>query len=90
MEIFCQKLKKNAAPLPKAPVKGELGERILLNISKEAWISWLQHQTMLINENALNMGKSSDRDFLLVECEKFFFEEGSELPEGYTAPIKNT
>jgi len=35
--VFCQKLQKEAAPMGFAPVPGELGQRILDNISNEAW-----------------------------------------------------
>ncbi len=34
---------------------GELGKRIYNEISKEAWAQWQHKQTMLINEQKLNM-----------------------------------
>ena len=59
--VFCQKLQKEAAPMSFAPVPGELGQRILENISQEAWQQWIKHQTMLINEKHLNMMASAQR-----------------------------
>ncbi|MBV1951715.1 MAG: Fe(2+)-trafficking protein, partial [Cycloclasticus sp.] len=39
--MYCQKLKREADALEKSPFPGEIGERILKNISKEAWQMWL-------------------------------------------------
>lgn len=85
-EIFCYKLKKQAAGLAYVPFPGELGQRIYQEISQEAWQLWLQQQTMLINEYRLNMTESSARSFLTAEMEKFFFGGGSDKPLGYKAP----
>ena len=47
--VHCVRLKRDAEGLDRAPYPGELGQRILANVSKEAWQEWLRHQTMLIN-----------------------------------------
>ena len=81
--IFCTKLNKEAPGLDCAPVPGILGEKIYANISREAWQNWVNHQTMLINENRLNLMNPQSRIFLYAEMEKFLFGEGSATPEGY-------
>ena len=81
--VHCIKLGKDAEGLENAPVPGELGEKILGNVSKEAWTSWLAHQTMLINENRLSMRDPASRKFLQEELEKYFFGDGSAKPAGY-------
>ncbi|ORU90214.1 MAG: oxidative damage protection protein [Cycloclasticus sp. symbiont of Poecilosclerida sp. M] len=86
--MFCKKLKREAEPLEKAPYPGELGERILENISKEAWAMWLQQQTMLINENRLTPFEPKAKKLLKEEMEKFLFSDESSAPEGYTPPVK--
>ena len=53
--IQCIKLNKEAEGLDFPPVPGELGKKIYLQVSKEAWADWLKHQTMLVNENRLNL-----------------------------------
>src|SRR5260363_10471 len=53
--IHCAKLDKEAEGFDLPPLPGKLGQRIYQQISKEAWQLWLRHQTMLINENRLNM-----------------------------------
>ena len=82
--VNCKKLGKEAAALDRAPFPGEKGQRILENISKQAWQMWMQHQTMLINENRLSVIEPKAREFLENEMEKFLFGEGSETPDGFT------
>jgi len=84
--IFCEKLQKESEALEFAPYPGELGQRILQQVSKEAWQQWLAHQTMLINEYRLNMLEANARKFLEEEMVKFLFGEGSEKPQGYVPP----
>ncbi len=84
--VFCLKLQKEAEGLDRPPYPGKLGERIYNSISKEAWRAWLQHQTLLINENRLNMLDAKNRQFLAAELEKYFFGKGSSVPAGFVAP----
>ena len=84
--IHCVKLDSEAEGLDRPPYPGELGQRIFENISKDAWQSWMQHQTMLINENRLSVIDPKAREFLEKEMEKFLFGDGSEIPEGFTPP----
>ena len=44
---------------------------------------WMQHQTILINENRLSPIDPKHRAFLEGEMEKFFFTGGAELPEQF-------
>jgi len=84
--VHCVKLGREAEGLDQAPYPGELGQRILENVSKEGWQMWLQHQTMLMNEMRLTPIDPKARQFLEEEMEKFFFGEGSDRPEGYVPP----
>lgn len=80
------KLGREAEGLEKAPYPGELGQRILEHVSKEAWQQWLRHQTMLINEYRLVPFEPKARTFLVGEMEKYFFGTGSQAPSGYVDP----
>ena len=82
-QIHCAKLNKEAEGFDTLPIPGELGQRIFAHISKEAWQMWVNHQTMLINENRLSMIDPKARAFLLLEMDKFLFGPGSEKPAGY-------
>jgi Fe-S cluster biosynthesis and repair protein YggX len=81
--VFCQKLNKHAPALTHAPYPGAIGQRILQNISQEAWQQWLAHQTLLINEHRLSLADPAARKFLATEMEAFLFGDGSAKPQGY-------
>ena len=61
--------------LERAPYPGELGKKILNSVSKEAWQMWLDHQTMLINENNLNLFEESSQKYLKEQMDKYFFSD---------------
>ena len=84
--VQCVHLKKEADGLDFAPYPGELGKRIYANVSKEAWALWLKHQTMLVNENRLNLADQRSRQDLVRQMERFFFGEGADQPTGYVPP----
>ncbi|HEU5338209.1 MAG TPA: oxidative damage protection protein [Sulfuricaulis sp.] len=84
--VKCVKLGKEAEGLDYPTYPGELGKRIWENVSKEAWKLWLAHQTMLMNEYRINPMDPKARKMIEGEMEKFFFGEGSKLPEGYVPP----
>ncbi len=81
--VNCVKLGREADGLDRPTYPGDLGKRIYESVSKEAWQSWMGHQTMLINEYRLTPVDPKSRKFLEEEMEKFFFGEGSAMPEGF-------
>ena len=81
--VNCIKLGKEAEGLERITYPGEMGKRIFDNVSKEAWGSWVQHQTMLINEHRLSPIDPGHRQFIEEEMEKFLFGGGSAKPDGY-------
>ena len=85
-EIFCDYFKKELEGLDRPPYPGEIGQRIYNSVSKQAWQMWIEHQTMLINENKLSMANPESRQFLQLEMIKFFFGEGSQKPKEYVPP----
>ena len=86
--VNCIKLGKEAEGLDFPPAPGELGKKIFENVSKQAWQDWLKHQTMLINENRLNMADPRARQYLLKQVEKYFFEGGADMASGYVPPTQ--
>ncbi|WP_137165616.1 oxidative damage protection protein [Salinimonas lutimaris] len=86
--VFCQHLNKEAEGLDFQLYPGELGKRIFDNISKEAWAEWQKKQTMLINENKLNMMQPEARKFLEEQMSAFLFEGQEPTIEGYVPPEK--
>lgn len=84
--VMCAKLGKEAEGLAAPPYPGEMGKRIYLNISKEAWQQWIGHQTILVNENRLSAIDPKAQAFLKQEMEKFLFGEGSDVPAEFVSP----
>jgi len=83
--IFCQNLKKEAEGLGFQLYPGEIGKRIFDNICQEAWTDWQKKQTMLINENKMNMMNADDRAFLEKAMVNYLFEGIEPTIEGYVA-----
>ena len=86
--VKCIKLGREAEGLDRPTYPGELGKRIFENVSKEAWAQWLKHQTMLVNENRLNLADPHARKYLAEQMEKHFFGEGADVATGYVPPAK--
>ena len=84
--VQCTYLKKEAPGMDYSPYPGELGNRIYANISKEAFDLWMKHQTMLVNENRLNLADARARQYLARQMEQFFFGDGGDKPAGYVPP----
>jgi Fe-S cluster biosynthesis and repair protein YggX len=84
--VKCVKLGCEAEGMDFAPMPGELGKRIFDNVSKEAWQQWIRHQTMLINENRLNLADPRARQYLAEQVQKHFFGDGAEGVSGYVPP----
>jgi len=86
--VFCQYLQKEAEGLGFQLYPGEVGKRIFDNISKEAFGNWQKKQTMLINENKMNMMNPDDRAFLEAAMVAYLFEGKEPEIEGYTPENK--
>jgi Fe-S cluster biosynthesis and repair protein YggX len=85
--VNCVYLKKDAPGLTHLPYPGELGKRIYLTISAEAWDLWKKHQVMLINENRLTGTDPRARQYLARQMEQFLFGGGAaDQPAGYVPP----
>jgi len=84
--VQCVKLGREAEGLDFPPYPGELGRRIFEKVSREAWADWVKHQTMLVNENRLNLADIKARKYLAEQMEAHFFGTGAEKPIGYAPP----
>ena len=84
--VHCVKLGCEAEGLDFPPYPGALGKRIFDSVSKEAWQQWVRLQTMIINENRLNLADPDHRKYLAEQIEKHFFGDGADQVEGYVPP----
>jgi len=85
-QVFCEYFQKELEGLDRPPYPGELGEKIYQSVSKQAWNIWVEHQTMLINENSLSMLDPKSRKYLQEEMTKFLFGKSSAKPSEYIPP----
>ena len=81
--VFCRKYQKDLPKMDRAPFPGEKGEEIFSSVSKQAWMEWLQQQTMLVNEKQLDLSKKESRDYLAQQLENFLNNESFDKAEGF-------
>ena len=72
--VFCKKLQQELPSLSYQPFPGDLGEKLVQDISQPAWELWLNHQTKLINEYRLDPLDPKSRDFLESEMLAFLYD----------------
>ena len=83
--VMCRKYKQKLPKMPKPPFPNKLGEELQNTVSAKAWNEWLEHQTMLINENHLSMIDPEAKKFITEQRNKFLDNEDYEHPKGWTA-----
>ena len=88
--VLCIKLGEEGPGLAFPPYPGELGKRLYENVSKQAWADWMRHQTMLVNENRLNLADQRARQYLARQMENYFFGNGADAGQGYVPPTPST
>ena len=86
--VHCVYLEREAEGLERAPLPGDLGQRIYEHISRAAWQEWLAHQTMLINENRLSPIDPGHRKYLISQAEAFLFGGDVDEAQGYVPPAQ--
>jgi len=84
--IFCKKYQKELEGLDAPPYPGPKGQEVFETVSKQAWLEWQGHQTMLINEKHLSLFDPETRKYLQEEMDKFFSGEDYDRAEGYVPP----
>ena len=84
--VNCIKLGREAEGLDLPPMPGEMGKKLWENVSTEAWQQWIKLQTMIINENRLNLVDAKHRKYLMEQVEKHFFGDGADRVQGYVPP----
>ena len=84
--VNCVKLGREAEGLDFPPSPGDLGKRIFESVSKEAWQQWVRMQTMIINENRLNLADAAHRKYLAEQMERHFFGSSADKVQGYVPP----
>ncbi|HEY3594511.1 MAG TPA: oxidative damage protection protein [Polyangiaceae bacterium] len=84
--VHCIKLNQELEGLDKPPIKGELGQKVFENVSKQAWKTWLEHSKMIVNEYRLDLVSPHGQKVWMDQMEKYFFGDGSAAPPEYVPP----
>ena len=84
--VKCAKLGRELPGLSYVPFKSDLGKKIHDSISQEAWMMWLEHSKMIVNEYRLDLASAEGQKVLLEQAEQYFFGEGAQLPPDFVAP----
>ena len=71
--VKCVKFGREMPGLDRPPWKGELGQRIYDNVSKEGWKMWIEHSKMIMNEYRLNPLDAQSQKIIAEQMENFFF-----------------
>ncbi len=83
--VYCSVLKREAPAMEAAPYPGDLGQRILENVSAEGWAQWLERLVLIINENQLSTADPRHIEFIEEQMRGFLFGEGEGggVPSGF-------
>lgn len=82
--VFCKKYSQELPGLDKPPYPGPKGKEIFDTVSKKAWEEWLKHQTMLINEDQMNLTDKTSRNWLKEQMDLFLSNGDYQKPKGFT------
>lgn len=80
-EITCSRCGQSGTQLQRAPLKNELGERVLAEICSTCWDEWLRYQTALINHYGLDVREREARDLLTRNMDAYLFQGGGDTDE---------
>ena len=88
--VDCVVLKEKSEALTSPPYPGDLGLRIVENVSKEGWKQWLERLVTIINENQLTTSDPETHKLIEQHMLGFLFGEGDmgSLPPGFTTQRK--
>jgi len=83
--VYCQVLKREAPALVRAPYPGDLGQRIVENVSQEGWRQWLDRLTIIMNEMRLSTADPRAVEIIEQHMLGFLFGEGEmgQMPSGF-------
>ena len=75
--VKCIKLGRELPGLKEPPFDNAFGQRIYENVSEDAWLMWVEHLKMVLNEYRLNLANREDQMKVRKYMEDFFFGEGA-------------
>jgi len=86
--VFCRKYQKELEGMAFPPFPGPKGQKLFETVSKQAWQDWLKEQTMIINENHLNVMDPQAQSFLAEQREKYLDNADYQRAKGWVPEKK--
>ena len=81
--VVCARCGAEAEQLPRAPLPGAAGQKVLGRTCASCWEAWKRAQVMLINEYRLEVLNPAHYERLLAEMEAFLgLRDASPRPGG--------
>jgi Fe-S cluster biosynthesis and repair protein YggX len=71
-ELTCSRCGNEGEQLPKAPISGELGQRVFDNICQNCWAEWKEMSMRIVNHYGLQPVDPDDRKKIYVFLREFF------------------
>ncbi len=72
VQLTCSRCGNEGEQLPKAPISGELGQRVLDNICQNCWTEWKDMSMRIVNHYDLHPVDPDDRKKIYVFMREFF------------------
>jgi Fe-S cluster biosynthesis and repair protein YggX len=79
--ITCARCGQIRDQLSRAPLPGDLGNRIYDTICQVCWKEWLRQQTAVINHYGLDLLDPKAKQFLTTQTEAFLFGNSGDSGE---------
>jgi Fe-S cluster biosynthesis and repair protein YggX len=82
--VKCIKLGIELPGLDSPPVPSELGKKVFENVSKQAWLEFLEYFKMVVNEYRLDLTSPMADQVFEQKIQEYFFSDNYTMPEGFT------
>jgi len=81
--VKCIKLGIELPGLDSPPTPTELGKKVYENVSKQAWLEFLEYFKMVVNEYRLDLTSPTADQVFEQKMNEYFFSDDYSMPEGY-------
>ncbi len=72
--VQCRILKRSAQGLDRPPYPGPIGQRIYEEVSRDAWLAWLDQLSVVMNDHHLSSADPSAQQDIEAMMQAYFFE----------------
>jgi Fe-S cluster biosynthesis and repair protein YggX len=81
--VKCIKLGAELPGLDAPPTPTDTGKKVFENVSKQAWLEFLEYFKMVVNEYRLDLTSPMADQVFEQKMKEYFFSGDYSMPEGY-------